>query len=243
MVRKAIFFLSCLSILQASTWYEQKLEGWYYFQDQESEETEEKLPSVDDAEEILERGKTNLKKLLSLAILVPTNENVENYIQEQRRWVNQSSIFADAWGKILLEKPFLGDFLLNPTTNYGLLAKREVDLSKRKELLHQASKTYFLLFFFRGKDPLSEKGAEVAYSFASLNDWRVKSISLDSVGINNAKEFLVDKGLSEKLGVEASPSFFIIDPFENKAFPVGAGLISVTDLEQNIELQLEANDE
>lgn len=243
MVHKALFFLSCLSVLQASTWYEQKLEGWYYFQDQESEEIEEKLPSVEDAEEILEMGKMNLKKLLSLAILVPTNENVENYIQEQRRWVNQSSIFADTWGKVLLEKPFLGDFLLNPTTNYGLIAKREVDLSKKKALLQQASKTYFLLFFFRGKDPLSEKGAEVAHLFASLNEWKIKSISLDGIGINNAKDFAIDKGLSERLGVESSPSFFIIDPFENKAFPVGAGLISVTDLEQNIELQLEANDE
>lgn len=233
------FSFACSHFLLAtSDWYEQKLEGWYYFQEQEEMEVSEKSPTLENAEEVLEGAKAELKKLLSLALLVPTLENVENYIQEQRRWVNQSSLFADAWGKILLEKPFLGDFLIHPTTNYGLLAKREIDLSKRKALLQELSKTHFLLFFFHGKDPLSDKAAEIANLFSSMNQWKVKAISLDGYGISGISNFEIDNGIGEKLGVEAAPSFFIINPFENKIFPVGAGLISVSDLEQNIEIQV-----
>ena len=172
-------------------------------------------------------------------MLVPTTENVENYLREQNRWVNQSAQFADTWGTVLLQKPFLGDFLLNPTTNYGVLAKRDADLNKRKEFLQDLSKTCFLLFFFRGKDPFSEKAAEIGHLFASLNHWTVKAISLDGHGAKNLKDFEIDKGISQNIGVEATPSFFVVNPFENKVFPVGAGLISVSDLEQNIEIQLE----
>lgn len=232
-----IAFLCSLNAIQASTWYDQKLEGWYYFQEKESEEVKEKSPSLDEADEVLEIEKRQLKKLLSLALLVPTPENVENYLLEQNRWVNQSTQFADTWGKVLLQKPILGDFLLNPTTNYGVLAKREVDLNKRKKLLHELSNTCFLLFFFQGKDPFSEKAAEIANLFASLNHWKVKAISLDGRGVQNLKDFEIDKGISQNIGVEATPSFFVVDPFENKVFPVGAGLISVSDLEQNIEMQ------
>ena len=238
MVCKAIAFLCYLGALQATSWYDQKLEGWYYFQERESEEASNKTPSLDEAEEVLELEKRHLKRLLSLALLVPTSVNVENYLREQNRWVNQSAQFADTWGTVLLQKPFLGDFLLNPTTNYGVLAKRDADLNKRTALLQDLSKTCFLLFFFRGKDPFSEQAAEVGNLFASLHHWRVKAISLDGYGVKTLKDFEIDKGMALNIGVEATPSFFVVDPFENKVFPVGAGLISVSDLEQNIETQL-----
>jgi len=228
---------------QPSSWYDQKLEGWYYFQ--ESENGKEAPKSLDEAEEIIELEKFHLKKILSLALLVPTAENVENYLREQNRWINQSAQFADTWGKVLLEKPTLGDFLANPTTNYGLLAKRNVDLQNRKALLQALSKNSFLILFFRGKEPFSEKAAEIANLFASLHHWKVKAVSLDGIGAKNITTFETDKGMSQNFGVEATPSFYVVNPFENTAFPVGAGLISVGDLEQNIEIQLsgEAPDE
>ena len=228
-----IAFLLVACALHAS-WYEEKLEGWYYFQEKENEAP----ASPDDAEETLALEKMNLSKLLSLALLNPSEGNVENYIREQRRWIQQSTQFADAWGKVLLAKPTLGDFLINPTTQYGVQAKRDLDLGRRKDLLQRLSQDHFLLFFFRGNDPLSEKAADVALLFASIHHWKIKAISLDGKGLKNM-EFELDKGISDSLGVEASPSFFVVNPFENQIFPVGAGLISVTELEQNIEMQYE----
>ena len=137
------------------------------FRNRGSRKMKKSPPTLDEAEEVLELEKRHLKKLLSFALLVPTPENVENYLEKQNRWVNQSAKFADTWGKVLLQKPNLGDFLINPTTNYGVLAKRDADLTKRKALLQKLSKTCFLLFFFRGKDPFSEKAAEIGNLFAS----------------------------------------------------------------------------
>ena len=240
MAFRLLFLLLYCGSLSATSWYDQKLEGWYYFQEQE--EGEEKPSSIDEAEEILDTEKRTLKKLLSLALLIPTEENLEKYMVGQKRWVDQSARFAESWGKVLLQKPTLGDFLLNPTTNYGILAKREVDNAIQKELLQKLSKSYFLLFFFRGDDPLAEKAAEVANLFTSLHGWTLKAISLDGQGLKNVKSFEKDKGISLNLGVNGTPSFFIVNPFENKGFPVGAGLISVSDLEKNIATQIEYED-
>lgn len=241
MIFRLLSLLCFLGVLQATSWYDQKLEGWYYFQDREQEEKEsrERPLSIDEAEEVLELEKRHLTKLLSLALLVPTPENTENYLREQNRWVDQSAQFAATWEKVLLQKPSLGDFFLNPTTSYGVLAKRDIDARKRKAFLKELSKTYCLLFFFQGKDPFSEKAVEIVNLFSSLNDWTVKAISLDGVGLENVKNFEVDKGISKNIGVTVSPSFFVLNPFTNQVAPVGAGLLSITDLEQNIETQLE----
>ena len=225
-----------------SSWYERKLEGWYYFEDREKTKEQEQ-PTLDNAEEVVEMEKRALKKLLSLALLVPSEENVENYIRGQKRWIDQSVQFAATWGQVLLEKPFLGDFLLNPTTSYGIIEKRDLDSKQRKVLLQTLSKTHFLLFFFRGKDPFSEKAAEAAKLFATINNWKVKAVSLDGVGIQAIPDYEIDKGISQNLKVQATPSFYVINPTENRMVPVGAGLVSVSDIEQNIELQLGGIDE
>jgi hypothetical protein len=140
-----------------------------------------------------------------------------------------------------LEKPFLGDFLANPTSNYGILAKREFDLNKRKDLMQKLSSEYFLLFFFRGKEYSSEKTAEVASLFGSINGWKVKAVSMDGLGTKGLSDFEVDKGLSKNMGVDVTPCMFIVNPKDNTVFPVGAGLISVSEIEQNIESQIERN--
>lgn len=231
-----LLYASLRSNVFAASWYDQKLEGWYYFEDQEKPKETSPI-TIESAEEILEVEKRKLKKFLALALLDPSTENVETYIQAQGRLINQSAKFADTWGKVLLNKPLLGNFLQNPTTSYGILAKRESDLRQRKTLIQELSKDCFLLLFFKGKDPLSEKAAEVALLFGRMNNWKIRAVSLDGEGLQNLSHFEIDKGLSAHLAVQAAPSFYAIYPSENKVYPVGAGLISVSDLEQNIELQ------
>ncbi len=222
------------------SWYEQKLEGWYYFQDPKaSQEDSVKSASPEEAENYLVIESHKLKQLLSLAIVSPTPENVENYIRAQKLWMGKSGQFAQMWGKVLLENPELSDLLTTPTSSYGVLAKREIDLKNRKALLHTLSKDHFLLFFFKGADPYSQKASEVAQLFASTNNWKLKAVSLDNLGTSELQNFETDKGISEHFNVQTTPSFFIVNPAENQAYPVGVGMISVSEIEENIQKQLD----
>ena len=237
--KKTLFSIVLFPSLAFSSWYDQKLEGWYYFQDQKIDPQTLPTPhSLEEADELLAQESQKLKQLLSLAILSPTKENIENYIRNQRYWLTQSSSFAQAWGKTLLEHPELGEFLTTPTSTYGILAKRAHDLKRRVDLLQTLAKDHFLVFFFKGHDPLAQKVAEVAKLFASTNGWKYKAVSLDGAPLPQLQEFAVDRGLSQNFGVQVSPSLYVVNPKENQIYPVGAGLISVSELEANIEIQL-----
>ena len=239
MVKTLLLFLTLhFSILSAtSSWYEKKLEGWYYFEDRKTQQEEKTSFSPEEADEIIHAEKKKLAQLLSLALLAPSPENVESYMREQKKWLEKSGRFASEWGKIILSDPLLGEFFKNPTTSYGILAKKEIDLKSRKLLLQELSKDHFLLFVFQGNDLFSIQAAEVVSLFASVNQWKVKALSMDGHGLKEFPEFEVDKGISKVIGVKASPSLFVVDPFENKVTPVGAGLVSVSDIEENIETQ------
>lgn len=241
-LKASFLLLSLLPSLASASWYDQKLEGWYYFEDPAAKGPEETL-TPEKANELVAIESQRLKQLLSLALISPTPSNVEQYLRAQRSWVQQSSTFAQTWRKVLLEHPELGEFLSTPTSSYGILAKRAIDQKKRELFLKELSKNHFLVFFFKGQDPLSAKTAEVAKLFSSSNNWKFKAVSLDGYGISQLESIEVDKGISKNLGVQVSPSFFVINPTDNQAYPVGAGLISVSELESNIESQLGGSNE
>ena len=148
----------------------------------------------------MEEGKQHLQELLSLALLMPTKENVQRFAAEQSRWVGQSALFAEKWEE---------------TATFP--------------------KTDFLLFCFRGQDPSSREGALVAKEFAKTHSWTLKALSLDGQGTDDLDTYEVDRGIGRHLGVETSPSFYVIDVATNQGIQVGEGTISVDELAHNIE--------
>lgn len=239
---KQILPLFFLPLHLIASWYDQKLEGWYYFEEQAFSEK----PAPDDeedAEEFIASESRKLKQLLSLALVVPTQENVENYIRAQRYWVQQSNAFAQNWGKTILEHPELADLLEVPTSSYGIHAKRDFDLQKRKHLLKSLGQEHFLIFFFNGKDPTAEKVFEVVQLFSSIHAWKYKAVSLDGVGLSQAEKFEIDKGISKHFNVAVSPAVYVVNATNNEVYPVGAGFVSLSEIERNIEIQMGEQDD
>ena len=238
LARQCFFFFLPIFSLQAGSWYEQKLQGWYYFEEVKEDDKVKKELSPEDAHTYLEEKKIELKHLLSLAIVAPTPQNIERYMHVQKLLLKQSALFAEGWGKVLLANPSLGDFLENPTSSYGILAKKALEQQQTAEFLEKYSDKYFLLFFFKGKDPLSSLAYEVVKLFGSLHRWKVKAVSLDGISVPGIPDFKIDAGIGEKMHVKDAPSLFAVNPVSKKAFPVGAGMISVTEIEKNIRIQL-----
>lgn len=174
----------------------------------------------------------------------PTEENVKNYVTRQQKWMEQSQAFSNSWKRVMLRYPFLGDILENPTSTYGIQARKERENLKKRSLLKTLAESHFLLFFFQGKDSFSQKAGEMVSLFLEENHWKIKAVSLDGEGIKSLAEFETDQGISEIMGVKVTPSFFVVNPEENHVHPVGAGLLSLSELEENIffEFMRESSD-
>ncbi|MCB1115623.1 MAG: conjugal transfer protein TraF [Chlamydiia bacterium] len=244
---RAFVYVSILSLWKFTlygndSWYDQKLEGWYYFEDQaktshEKEETK-KPKTPEEAAQIAENEKQKLKALLALALIDPTEENVKNYIIRQQRWMEKSQAFSNRWKSVVLQNPLLGDILENPTSTYGIHARKERKIQNTKQLLKKLSEDHFLLFFFQGKDAFSQKASEMITLFQEENHWKIKAVSLDGEGLPNLPSYEIDQGISKIIGIKSAPSFFVVHPQDNRVHPVGAGLISLSELEENIYFAL-----
>lgn len=254
--KSLLFALFTTHAFGEGSWYEKKLEGWYYFDSKDSKSKKKSLPESEDvnfedintpelAEKVLEIEKKKLQQKLALALLSAKPEHVQDYMAAQKAWVKRSETFALQWGHALLKRPDLSSELEVPTTSFGIQAKKAVDNQKRKELCQRLSKDHFFLLFFRGEDPFAYGAYKTARAFAALHGWQVRAVSLDGKSFQSREEsldFEIDRGLSRYFNVEMSPAFFAVQPGDSieeaRAYPIGIGLISVSDLEKNIELQL-----
>jgi len=235
----AIFMLlSSALIYGEGSWYEQKLEGWYYFEDApKTEHKREKPATPEEAAHLAELEGHKLKALLALALMAPTEENIRNYITRQQKWIVQSQNFANHWKQLLLQDPLLGDLVGNPTSTYGIQERKRKETIEKQALLSKMANDHFLLFFFQGKDSFSQKAGEMVSLFAEENRWRVKAVSLDGKGLKNHADFEIDQDISKLIGVKVTPSFFVVNPEKKHVHPVGVGLLSLSELEDNIFFQ------
>jgi hypothetical protein len=172
-------------------WYNQKLEGWYYFQEEGADRGLKGL-APEEAHDILEEEKQKTQEALSLAILSPTKDNVENYLSLSKRWSAQSALFADEWGKVLEEKPS-----------------------------NELGSTNFLLFCFKGEDPASMGASHAAKAYAKKTGLTLKAVSLDGCGVKGIEDFSVDSGIVKNLKIEEVPSLYAVDPFKNTITQLG----------------------
>ena len=66
---------------------------------------------------------------------------------------------------------------------------------------------------------------------------KITPISLDGPGIDDTlfPNYVVDNGVGLKLGISATPAFFLVRPPDlNNVVEIGQGFLSLTDLEQRI---------
>jgi conjugal transfer pilus assembly protein TraF len=117
-------------------WHDRKAEGWAWYEEQKQskkEETPHEQPSTVIAQ--MQEVRKTIEEKLTKALLEPTPENIKSYMEEQQRWIERSSHFAQIWAQVLLNHPSL-DYTATdmPISQYGLEFYKE-ELQKEKESL------------------------------------------------------------------------------------------------------------
>src|ERR1700722_14414353 len=128
-----ILFLSHHTLF--ARWHDRKAEGWAWYEEKKQPKKEEpKQDQVLNAAEQMAQVRKNLEIKLAAAVLEPTGENIKSYMEEQQKWVEQSSHFAQVWTQTLLNFPHL-DYTAThlPVSQYGLrLYKQNIQNDKEK---------------------------------------------------------------------------------------------------------------
>lgn len=225
------------SCLEAG-WQDRKAEGWAWYEDKEPKEeaTNKKSPPKTPGDE-LDLAKKNLDEKLAKALLYPTEGNLKEYMEVQKKWLDQSSKFSQEWLKILLKYPNLDPTITNPVTQYGIQLEKNLEQERKTKLIQDLAKENGLFFFYEGKNKASQAVAIVAIEFAKRYGWELVPISLDGILLPEFPLGRVDQGIAKQMEVTVSPSLYIVNPKSKHATPIAYGLVTLDQIEKNIGIQ------
>jgi conjugal transfer pilus assembly protein TraF len=219
-------------------WHERKAEGWSWYEDQRKSDKEGTIeePSPNSTEQIVQVRK-NLEEKLAAALLEPTPENIRLYMEEQQKWVERSSHFAQVWAQLLLNHPHL-DYTATsiPVSQYGLQLYKQNLQEEKEKLIASLVNDYGLFFFYEGQNEASALFGRIVQELAKKYGWETIAISIDGVelqGVASRK----DNGIVQTLGIDLVPALYLINPKTNIAIPVAFGLVAMDQIENNIALQ------
>ena len=167
-------------------WLDRKAEGWAWYEEENKEIEEEevviRIETEQTALEKLEAGRKQLELLLAEAIIDPSEDNLISYMQAQRVWVHKSVHFANHWGKVLLNNPFLdSSATTHATTQYGRQLQKSIEKEQKEDLIRSIASQYGLFFLYEGNSKTSKAFAMVVKAFTEKYKWTVIGIPVDGV--------------------------------------------------------------
>lgn len=232
-----ILCLFCIHNLHAG-WHDRKAEGWAWYEDRQRPEEQSKNSdqSATSSEE-MKQMKEIMEEKLAKAVLEPTPENIKSYMEEQQKWLERSSHFANVWAQLLLNNPHL-DYTAThlPISQYGLQFYKKEIQEKKERLIASLVKDFGLFFFYEGRSQTALLFANIVRAFSKKYGWEIIAISLDDVQIEGF-ENRRNNGIAEALEVDVTPALYLINPKMDEAIPISFGLVAMDKLEDNIALQ------
>ncbi len=183
----------------------------------------------------VEEYKKALDDLRAVAIFFPTEKNLYNYIRVQKRSMDLSTKFANAWQIVIKKYPGLDYESEMSATTMGLkirdMMKKQTVNNKIGSLRDRAG----LVFFFDSKDPYSIEQSKVLKSLQIEHNLTVRAVSTDGGGVlPEYPDAASDKNISKKMDVKTIPSIYLFYSKTNEYAIVSPFFAPYDKLEQRL---------
>jgi conjugal transfer pilus assembly protein TraF len=190
-----------------------------------------------------ERLQRALEHRRTVAVMSPTEANVRRYMELEAQVVMQASRFADVAQRIAWSTPALDMTLQGRPVNALALDVFERDQQAQRGA-HAAAlaRDHVLLFFFRSDCPYCHAFGPVLQAFEARYGIQVVPISIDGAGLPAFRAFRRDNGIARTLNVTQVPTLFLAQPFVGTITPLGAGVLSESQLLERLAMVTQPND-
>lgn len=233
---------------------EQLPEGWLWYKDpspevfkKQGQPVSEKVkgtstkglsPQDPRATEKLAKIRETFEEAMAESILHPTLQNVTRTKKLHDEMVTASEKFSALWAVSALTTTEGHD----PSTNLNPLNRRIYEQQKTQHLeqkLKKLSKIFGLFFVFKMDCPYCHKFASLVVEFGEKFGFEVKGISKEGGNLPGLKNTSKDNGILSLINPEgAYPALFLANPNTQEVIPIAWGMVSYTELLQNIETVL-----
>lgn len=239
------FVILCLSVnsqVFANHFLNQHEEGWYWHNETVVIPKKESKPTIKEAnpDKTWKRIGNMVEQSRAQAILNPTIKNITEARRMQRLLVAQANLFSKRWMLDLLLHPEFDENLLNPNNNAGRGVYNEQQSALKEQVIAKISETSGLLYFYQGGEPFSERMAEVINDFANRYRIPLVPIAMSPQFSPVFPNSQVDSGQASQLNVKHIPAVFAMNPYSKQMMPVAFGLISQSELKDNLFMATQA---
>jgi len=169
-----------------------------------------------------------IKRLLSVATLSPTDENVKNLALAIEYIKSKASVLSDVWRRLAWQTPEL-----NPD-GQRLETYNKLRDTKKVQSLANLAKNHGLFFFFKSDCPYCHKLAPLLKIFQARHGMEIFPVSLNAGGLPDFPVFETDRGIARSFGVDRVPALFLADKATGDVRPISFGIISLSEIEERI---------
>lgn len=172
---------------------------------------------------------------LDVAIDNPSEENIERYRMLQRVMIDKASNFEGAFTRHAMFTPELDEGRRRPLNTAGGSLRTQEANASRKSVVAEIGKTSGIWFFYASTCSYCHQQAPLLRAFAERNGFTLIPISLDGLPLPGLDDypFKVDSGQAAQLGVEKTPTLFLVRPPSDVVY-LSEGFVSLQELEQRV---------
>lgn len=171
---------------------------------------------------------------LEYALDDPTPDRVKAYIVVQRAAFRRSERFSAAWQLVMYQHPDLDYATVHPTSEFGRRIEAEAAEAQEEQDLRALGERAGLFFFFTSTCRFCQEQAKVLRLFADTYGFSVLPITLDGRGLPEFPDANPDNGMAKRLEVRLVPMLYLAIPDERVLTPVGAGVLTLSELKDRI---------
>lgn len=203
---------------QAASYCARDLGAWFYCHREvaapDKPAPAQPAPSGDlEAAELakFEAFKAELERASKLAVWSPTPANVERYYRLQQKALNQSSLFSDAYRRLVWANPQLDYALKRPANELGKRDWVETRTADRELFLRRIAGEVGLFYVFRGNCSPCRIFSPIISDFARRYALTVRGVSVDGSTTPAVATAFVDRGQLRSWGIDhpTTPSILL----------------------------------
>lgn len=235
----------------------EEVTGWHFYCDPEPEpEAEPVQPPASEAKaepeqpeeeasemtatEQIEAYRKHADELKHRAILDPTPENVQAYMQINTEMAGMAGRFAAVWQRVLFQTPSLDANVRRPLTQMGTSIYQDQKNAAERAALIRAAQDAGLLFVY--EDPVHCRQclaqSQILDAMRQAYGVEILAVSVDGSAIEHFPGAVQNQGQLEKLGIDELPRPFIAiaDPQTGAVDLIGGGLLTEDQIMERIRV-------
>lgn len=178
-----------------------------------------------------------LERLKDVAVMTPTPDNVQRFLDAQQVVMDKSAVFADVARRVVWATPGLDYGLRRPTNNAAIQTWKTQRQGDEQSAIAAAMRTHGLYFFMRGDCPYCHQLGPVLKYLESDYGLEVFPISLDGAGVPGYPTPRPDNGIARLLGMSTVPALYLMprNPVAGDVpIPIGQGMLSADEIVNRI---------